>query len=199
MTPAATEKGEGTRQRLIEVAARHFADHGYAGTSLNDLVRLSGLTKGAFYFHFPSKERLALDVIKVKREQWRRDVIAAAAEQERASQQLAAIVRVLAGLKERDPSAAAIGRLCRELADLPELRSQVSHFEAWIETTARLLEQARAEGDLDLDVDVEAAARFAVAAYCGAEQIADLQGRTLSEGVEDLLAFILRAVGLRLD
>lgn len=34
-----------------------------AGTSLNDLVRASGLTKGAFYCHFYSKEELALQAL----------------------------------------------------------------------------------------------------------------------------------------
>jgi len=198
VSPAATERGEETRRRLIEVAAGQFAEHGYAGTSLNDLVRLSGLTKGAFYFHFPSKERLALEVIKTKREQWRLDVLAAASEHERASHQLAAIVRELAALKQRDPAGAVVTRLCQELAELPELRAEIAHFDGWIETTAALLERARAEGDLAPEIDIPAAARFGVASYCGADMLNDLEGRSLRDEVEQHLEFTFRALGLRL-
>ncbi|MFT4298542.1 MAG: TetR/AcrR family transcriptional regulator [Aeromicrobium sp.] len=44
-----------TKAALIASAARLFADHGYAGTSLDEVVAASRVTKGAFYHHFPSK------------------------------------------------------------------------------------------------------------------------------------------------
>src|SRR6266508_3236138 len=65
-----TDRGEATRRRILDVAARSFAEHGFRGNSLNDIVRESGLTKGAFYFHFPSKEALALAVFQDKQELW---------------------------------------------------------------------------------------------------------------------------------
>ncbi len=45
----------GTKKALVDSAARLFADHGYAGTSLDEVVAASRVTKGAFYHHFPSK------------------------------------------------------------------------------------------------------------------------------------------------
>jgi AcrR family transcriptional regulator len=54
MVPA-TAKGEATRAFLLQTAARVFAERGYAGAALSDLIAASGLTKGAFYFYFPSK------------------------------------------------------------------------------------------------------------------------------------------------
>jgi AcrR family transcriptional regulator len=48
-----------TRARILEHAARVFAERGYEGTSFNDLIRTSGMTKGAFYFHFHSKEEVS--------------------------------------------------------------------------------------------------------------------------------------------
>ncbi|MEG9226691.1 TetR/AcrR family transcriptional regulator [Aeromicrobium sp. Sec7.5] len=45
----------GTKRALVQSATRLFADHGYAGTSLDEVVAASRVTKGAFYHHFPSK------------------------------------------------------------------------------------------------------------------------------------------------
>src|SRR3954447_13166253 len=56
---AVTGKGARTRSVILEIAADSFATSGYAEVNLNDLVRRAGVTKGAFYFHFPSKESLA--------------------------------------------------------------------------------------------------------------------------------------------
>lgn len=45
----------GTKRALLDSATRLFADHGYAGTSLDEVVAAARVTKGAFYHHFPSK------------------------------------------------------------------------------------------------------------------------------------------------
>lgn len=48
---------EGQR-RLVEVATRHFAEHGYEGASLNEIIAEAGLSKGSFYHHFADKAAL---------------------------------------------------------------------------------------------------------------------------------------------
>ena len=53
-----------TREVLIAAAAREFADRGYAGASVNSILANSTSTKGALYFHFPSKEALAEAVLE---------------------------------------------------------------------------------------------------------------------------------------
>ncbi|MER2997961.1 TetR/AcrR family transcriptional regulator [Pontibacter populi] len=53
-------KAERTRQYIIEQAAHLFNQRGYAGTSLQDLMAATGLTKGGIYGHFESKEEIAL-------------------------------------------------------------------------------------------------------------------------------------------
>jgi TetR/AcrR family transcriptional regulator, cholesterol catabolism regulator len=47
-----------TRQRILSAAATWFADHGYAATSIRDIAREVGVTVGAIYVHFASKDRL---------------------------------------------------------------------------------------------------------------------------------------------
>jgi TetR/AcrR family transcriptional regulator, transcriptional repressor for nem operon len=46
------------RERIIEVAAKLFREHGFDGVGVADLMKSVGLTHGGFYGHFASKEDL---------------------------------------------------------------------------------------------------------------------------------------------
>ncbi len=52
-------RGEDTRRRIVEQSAAVFNRHGYAGTSMSELMAATGLEKGGLYRHFESKEDLA--------------------------------------------------------------------------------------------------------------------------------------------
>jgi TetR/AcrR family transcriptional regulator, transcriptional repressor for nem operon len=54
-------KGEATRQRIVEAAAPLFNQHGFAGCSMQDVMDATGLEKGGLYRHFGSKEELAAE------------------------------------------------------------------------------------------------------------------------------------------
>ncbi|MGM9535118.1 MAG: TetR/AcrR family transcriptional regulator [Intestinibacter sp.] len=56
---------EETRQLILEVSARLFLTKGYEKTSLQDIINeLGGLTKGAIYHHFKSKEDILISVLE---------------------------------------------------------------------------------------------------------------------------------------
>ena len=52
------ERGEATRQHIVEIAFSRFAKAGYADTSVEAILSEAGISKGAFYHHFKSKEQL---------------------------------------------------------------------------------------------------------------------------------------------
>jgi AcrR family transcriptional regulator len=51
-----------TRWRILAAAAERFANQGYAATSIRDIAGEVGVTVGAIYVHFPSKDRLLVAV-----------------------------------------------------------------------------------------------------------------------------------------
>lgn len=53
-----------TRTRLLEAAARVYAAHGFAGATLDDVAEAAGLTKGALYGHFGSKDKLLVALME---------------------------------------------------------------------------------------------------------------------------------------
>jgi TetR/AcrR family transcriptional regulator, transcriptional repressor for nem operon len=52
-------QAEENRQTVINVASRLFREHGFDGIGLKDLMEAAGLTQGAFYKQFASKDDLA--------------------------------------------------------------------------------------------------------------------------------------------
>lgn len=52
-------QAEQNKQTVIDVASRLFREHGFDGIGLKDLMKGAGLTQGAFYKQFASKEDLA--------------------------------------------------------------------------------------------------------------------------------------------
>jgi TetR/AcrR family transcriptional repressor of nem operon len=57
-------QAEKNRQAVIDVASRLFREHGFDGIGLKDLMKGAGLTQGAFYKQFASKDDLAAQASK---------------------------------------------------------------------------------------------------------------------------------------
>ncbi|ACM19657.1 helix-turn-helix transcriptional regulator, TetR family [Geotalea daltonii FRC-32] len=64
-----SEKGDKSRENIVDAAYALFKKKGFAATSINDLMAASGLKKGTIYFHFSGKEEIALLVLQRAREQ----------------------------------------------------------------------------------------------------------------------------------
>jgi AcrR family transcriptional regulator len=171
-TARVTERGSATRQHILAVASDQFLCHGYAGTSLSDLIRAAGITKGAFYHHFPSKESLALEVVRARQAEETMMVVKASAGFDRAVDQLQAAVQAASDAKEQHQGQAeSMQRLCAELSEEPELAPQIAKIcETWIDTAADLVARAQLQGDIRADVDARQAAEVLVATFLGTEQ-----------------------------
>ena len=55
-----TDKKAMTNKRIVEKAAELFNIKGYAGTSISDIMKATGMEKGGIYGHFKSKKEIAL-------------------------------------------------------------------------------------------------------------------------------------------
>src|SRR5215218_611251 len=104
---------QATRRRILEVAGRRFKEDGIDGAGVATVMADAGLTNGAFYAHFESKEDLVANVLaeqlRVQRESFR------AAPSDRAG--LEAFVRSYLSPQHRDqcadgcPSAALLDEI----------------------------------------------------------------------------------------
>lgn len=56
------ERAEARRQEVLAAAAQAFAEHGYTETTIDDIARKLGATKGVIYHYFRSKEEIFVEV-----------------------------------------------------------------------------------------------------------------------------------------
>lgn len=53
-----------TRRRILQAAVEQFTHNGYEASSVDEICSLAGVSKGAFYHHFPSKQALFLALLQ---------------------------------------------------------------------------------------------------------------------------------------
>lgn len=172
-----TRNPDATRRRILESAYQEVYRHGYQGTRLDDVLRATGLTKGALYHHFPNKQALGYAVVEdvirgIISDMWLRPL-------EQAEDPLATIIHIirhmdtLAGDK-LTTLGCPLNNLAQEMSPLDEgFRQRIDHvYRDWRTWLARALERARAQGQVRPDVDCEQVATFVVAALTGCIGIA---------------------------
>jgi AcrR family transcriptional regulator len=61
--PALRARYDRRRAEVVQAAARTFAERGYHGTSIDDLIAATGLTRGGLYHYISGKEELLIAVL----------------------------------------------------------------------------------------------------------------------------------------
>ncbi|MBO1419760.1 ScbR family autoregulator-binding transcription factor [Streptomyces sp. FH025] len=184
-------RAELTRATIIEAAAYLFDRQGYGAASLNDIAGQGRVTKGALYFHFASKEELALAVIE------RQDELTRKASEKLLAMDLPGfetVVRMtfeLAGRVLWDPVTRAGMRLTLERA-VPGGAARESYGE-WVEVVAGQLERAVAELDVRPTIDPRACAGFIISAVTGIQLMsrAALLDRSFPQRVAEMWDVII--------
>ena len=64
------QQSERTREKLLTKCLHLFAQRGFSSTSIDEIARAAGLTKGAMYWHFASKDDLFHAILDRIRRQW---------------------------------------------------------------------------------------------------------------------------------
>ncbi|XVV08089.1 ScbR family autoregulator-binding transcription factor [Actinosynnema sp. CA-248983] len=180
-----------TREAILRAAAEEFDRLGYDAAPLSAILDRSGVTKGAFYFHFASKEALASAIVRVQDDTWPR---LAGEWRDRGLDPLRTLVGLFdetVSLLSRDVVIRAGVRLAadRELG-YPGLSS--AHLR-WEKVLGDMLIAARDAGQLRPGVDPEAAARMLTSAALGARLISSATSRCADypERMREVWRFVL--------
>ncbi|GAA4795516.1 TetR/AcrR family transcriptional regulator [Actinomycetospora chlora] len=158
-------------ERVVLAVRDAFWDRGYAATSMDDLLRASGLGKGSLYGAFGDKHRLFLRVLRDYDDANLRGLRERLESAPRGVDLVHEFVLGVAG----DPTGAAARRGCllanstAELAtSTPDVAAEARRsYDAITAILTEALERAQREGDVDPGADAAETARAVLAAQLG--------------------------------
>jgi AcrR family transcriptional regulator len=188
---ARQERAELTRVAIIRAAAEAFDRFGYAGTSLSDITASAGVTKGALYFHFGSKEDLARGVIE---EQHARAMALVDRLVKQGVSGLEAVIKLSYEFAEQlvaDSIVRAGIRLTLEYGTFEN--PIIDPYRSWIQATEDFLSKAIEENDVRPTVMPDRVAQFIVSAFTGVQLVSQvLSGRRdLQQRVDEMWELVL--------
>ncbi|WDG19256.1 TetR/AcrR family transcriptional regulator [Microbacterium sp. Clip185] len=196
-----TSQGAASRDVIIDAAAGVFARLGYDRARMVDIVEASGLSKGAVYFHFDSKEALAVAVLEERHRRWLADVERIVAQTPSGEPRIRRLLPAMLSLHDEHSDAWVISRLTQSLADATSTRDLAAAMtQRWIDVVAELIRDA----PLGADLDPDALATVLVGAFDGLKVTVDVVSAGDRDSARRLLAergallerMLFQAIGL---
>ncbi|MFF5503645.1 ScbR family autoregulator-binding transcription factor [Streptomyces roseolus] len=148
-----------TRRTILEAAATVFAERGYERATVGEILARAGVTKGALYFHFASKEEVAMGVLDAQL------LDEPLTPQEVKLQELIDQGFLLAHRLQHDPLVQASVALALDSGAVSVNRA--IPFQAWVDQVSDILTVARARGELLRHVNVTDTAELFSGAFTG--------------------------------
>jgi len=191
---------EKSRKEILNVAFSEVFRNGFQGVSIDDIVKKTSLTKGAFYHHFPTKMDLGYALVDevispMIIDRW----ITPLDEYKNPLQGILKQIRRLVG--DVPPAHWRLGcplnNLVQEMAPVDKgFRIRLERaLELWISETEKHLSRARDSGYLKRNVDTRKTAYFVVMAHEGFYGILKGVGDTAAfEALYDSLEIYFRAI-----
>lgn len=179
------KKAEATRHTILEKAFGLVYARGYQATSVDDILATTGVTKGAFYYHFKNKDEMGLAMI--------REILMHNAQE----------VYVLPLIHSHQPAKAIPAMMKRLLFDIPELQARYGcpagnltqemaqespDFNTvlnelagmWQHALETCISNGKKEGNIRASVKPGQVAAFIISGYWGVRTYAKLHGDTTS-------------------
>ena len=180
-----------THAAIVRAAAAIFQVRGYGGASMNDIAAAAGVTKGALYFHFESKEALACALIAAQHDS---GMAMVGDLQQVELSGVPAIIWLTFQFSRQlteDPVVRAGIRLTLESSNLTT--PIVYPYQDWITAVEEQLATDNARGELRQGVRIDATARVIIPAFTGVQMVSEvLTGRAdLYQRVEEMWELFL--------
>ncbi|MFF9347464.1 ScbR family autoregulator-binding transcription factor [Streptomyces sp. NPDC014734] len=177
-----------TRRSILVAAAAVFDERGYSSATISEILARAGVTKGALYFHFTSKEDLALGVMDVQLDG---DPLP---PQLTKLQELVDQGMLLAYRLRHEPLVRASVGLAMDQA--VEGLDRGTPFRAWIDRLEHLLNAAKEQGELLPHVNPRETAEMLAGSFSGIQVMSQAlcKRKDLGHRISVLLHFVLPSI-----
>jgi TetR/AcrR family transcriptional repressor of nem operon len=195
---------ERTRERLLQAASSEIYRSGFQSASVDTILAVAGVTKGALYHHFDSKEALGHAVIDeviatCVRGKWVRPL-------QNGTDPIDALIGAVQGIPVRPADVRGgcqLNNLAQEMSSLDAgFRKRLAIiFDAWREAVASVLREGQAHGSVRCDVEPADAAGLLIAMVEGYASLAKnaQDPKVMKAGIRNIVGWLrsLRAPGNR--
>jgi TetR/AcrR family transcriptional regulator, transcriptional repressor for nem operon len=193
---------ERTRRNLLQAAFQEIHKSGFRGTDLETILDKAGVTKGALYHYFESKEDLGYAVVdeviaEIGREKWLRPL-------QNVENPIDVLTDIFLGSSTRPEhirGGCPVNNLAQEMSPLDEgFRKRLAkQFDDWRNAIADALRRGQQGGTVRDDLDPEETATFLMATYEGYISLAknSQDAESLQSGMRSMAKYLetLRAKG----
>ena len=186
-----TSREESTKDKIIEITAEIVNQKGIDATSINDILKATGLKKGSLYFHFPNKESIIFAVLeKAKKElnEFLNNSLKGNSPKECLNNFLENVFEK--HKKKGFVGGCIFGNVTLEMSDKNNKYSKFVQnvFEEWFEKIKIIIENGQKENQINKMFSPESFAQFIVAAIEGGIMLSRLKKdeKPLKECIENL-------------
>ena len=193
-----------TRERLLQAASREIYRSGFQSASVDTILAVAGVTKGALYYHFDSKEALGHAVIDeviatCVRGKWVRPL-------QNGTDPIDALIGAVQGIPVRPADVRGgcqLNNLAQEMSPLDAgfRKRLASVFGAWREAVASVLREGQIHSSVRSDVEPDDAAGLLIAMVEGYGSLAknSQDPKVMKAGIRNIVGWLrsLRAPGNR--
>jgi len=159
------EQRKQTRARLIDAALKLFSTSGYEHATVDDISQEAGYSKGAYYFHFSTKDDILLELLRMWTESRGAALLAGGAEDE--APDLRAVLEGLFSYEADGQWPAVLLEFWSQSVRNAEVGKRVAQaYAGWRRQLAEAFSRAAAAGRISL-ASAEDAAAIALAAHDG--------------------------------
>ena len=165
------DRAEETRRKILDGAAEIFLELGYSRSNINDISAKAAVTKGALYFHFDSKEAVAVAIVEESARRQRESCAGIIGSPAPALEKLIQISFASAALLRMSKFVQCGMAMATEIGE--HLGAGLRSLMPSLEFVRELTEQAR--GDLRPEIDAAVAARVIDAMQFGVAGLAQVE------------------------
>lgn len=173
-------KGEETKIRILQQAAELFNQQGYAGSSISDIMRVTGLQKGGIYNHFKNKDELAIQAFEFATAQIGQKMKAVVKNQQNAIARLLDLIDLFSSFVDNPTIKGGCPLLNTAVEsddNHPALREHAQQkMDSWLNLISRIINKGIERGEIKSGINADEVATIIISTLEGAIMMSKLYG-----------------------
>lgn len=194
------QRSADTRAAILAAATDNFSTNGYEGTGVAEICRQAGVSKGAFYYHFESKEAVFLELLNTWLAELERSLAIVAKDAENIPESLLRMAGMMQGVFQADRKRIAIFlELWTQASRNEQVRlATVAPYHKYQDILANLIKRGTAEGTLE-SIDPVSASQVMISLASGLflQALLDPEGADWGKVLQDSIQILLDGIKRR--